>query len=207
MTRNILIILTLTLFSLIGVGCSQESAENDIDNIKKVAEQGDIKAQIELGFAYYKGKEVPQDKALAAHWFLKAAEQGDMSAQHYMGWMYAKADGVEENIEKAIYWHTKAAENGHIDSQVNLGNIYLRGKDYTKARKWYELAVSKGNQYAQYELGVMYRLGEGVQQNNEKAKALFLKAAEQGNEGAEKALVKWTPLSRQFFIKPKRHFL
>ena len=189
MKRNILIILLISLFPLVVVGCSQESTENGIDSIKKVAEQGDIKAQIELGFLYYEGKEVQQDKVLAAHWFLKAAEQGDMLAQHYMGWMYAKADGVERNIKKAIYWYTKAAENGHLDSMVNLGNIYLREKDYSKALKWYELAANKGDQHAQYELGVMYRLGEGIQQNTEKAKALFQKAAEQGNESAEKALV------------------
>ena len=187
--RNIVIILLIFLFPLVEAGCSQESVEYGIDSIKKVAEKGDIKAQIELGFLYYEGKEVPQDKALAAHWFLKAAEQGDMLAQHYMGWMYAKADGVERNIEKAICWYTKAAENGHLDSMVNLGNIYLREKDYTKALKWYELAANKGDQYAQYELGVMYRLGEGISQDTEKAKALFLKAAEQGNENAEKALV------------------
>ena len=187
MKHNILILL-LAIFPVL-VGCSQESTEKGLDNIKKIAKQGDIKAQIELGFAYYEGKEVPQNKTLAAHWFLKAAEQGDMLAQHYMGWMYAKADGVEKNIEKAIYWYTKAAENGHIDSQVNLGNIYLREKSYTQARKWYELAASKGDQHAQYELGIMYHLGEGNQQDNEKAKALFLKAAEQGNEDAKKALV------------------
>lgn len=193
MKRNILIILTFTLFSLIAIGYSQASDEKGIVNIQKIADQGDVNAQIKLGFAYYEGKEIPQDKALAASWFLKAAKQGNISAQHYMGWMYAKADGVEKNIDKAIYWHTKAAENGHRDSQVNLANIYLRGesikKDYAKARKWYQSAANNGSQHAQYELAVMYRLGEGVEQSNKKAKELFVKSASQGNKNAEKALV------------------
>ncbi len=192
MIRNILVILLFACLTLVGSGCSQESVGKNIADLKINAEHGDVNAQIELGLAYYEGREVPQDKKLAADWFLKAAEQNNISAQHYMGWMYARADGVKKNIEKAIYWYTKAAEQGHVDSQINLANIYMKGegikKDFAKAHKWYQQAANTGNQHAQFELAIMYLMGEGVDKNIPKAKELLLKSATQGNKNAQKAL-------------------
>ena len=48
--------------------------------MRHVAEQGDVDAQFNLGWCYYMGEGVPQDKAEAAKWYRKAAEQGDVAA-------------------------------------------------------------------------------------------------------------------------------
>src|SRR5438132_5977957 len=40
------------------------------------AEQGDAKAQSDLGHKYFHGNGVPQDYAEAARWYRKAADQG-----------------------------------------------------------------------------------------------------------------------------------
>jgi TPR repeat protein len=46
---------------------------------RKAAEQGDARAQFNLGIMYAEGEGVPQDYAVAASWFRKAAEQNNPS--------------------------------------------------------------------------------------------------------------------------------
>lgn len=50
-------------------------------------------------------------------------------------------------------------------------------KNYDEARKWLELATSKGNK-AFNALGIMYALGYGVDKNFKKAEELFKKAGD-----------------------------
>ena len=61
------------------------------------AEQGDAKAQSNLGVMYYKGQGVTRNYAEAAKWFRKAAEQGFAEAQYNLGVMYYKGQGVTRN--------------------------------------------------------------------------------------------------------------
>lgn len=51
---------------------------------RKAAEQGNQKAQWQLGRAYHKGQGVSLDLAEAEKWFRKAAEQGNAKAQDYL---------------------------------------------------------------------------------------------------------------------------
>jgi TPR repeat protein len=62
---------------------------------RPLAEQGDAKAQNNLGVMYEKGLGVPQDYAEAVKWYRKAAEQGDARAQNNLGVMYAAGRGVQ----------------------------------------------------------------------------------------------------------------
>ena len=49
-------------------------------------------------------------------------------------------------------------------------------------------AAEKGDAISQYNLGVYYYTGNGVEQDEEQATNWFEKAAEQGHEGAANAL-------------------
>lgn len=51
--------------------------------------------------------------------------------------------------------------------------------------KWWQQAANQGNVFAQFSLGLMYDLGDGVNENNVEAKKWYLKAAEQGNDNAQ----------------------
>ena len=65
---------------------------------------------------------------------------------------------------------------------------YQNSGDYTKAVKLYKLLAEEGVIEAQHNLGVMYRLGQGVEQNyNEAAKWLTI-AAGQGAAESQTAL-------------------
>ena len=58
-------------------------------------------------------------------------------------------------------------------------------KNYTKAVKYYQMAVDQGNAAAQFALGTMYDRGEGVKQDHMKAQKLYKMARDQGHPAAE----------------------
>ena len=57
--------------------------------------------------------------------------------------------------------------------------------NYKKAVKWYRQAAKQGNAAAQFNLGLMYRKGEGVTRNDKEAVKWYREAAEQGDADAQ----------------------
>lgn len=58
----------------------------------------------------------------------------------------------------------------------------------TEAAKWARKAAEQGNPTAQYNLGTLYRDGEGVEQSDAEAVKWFRRAAEQGDPDAKEEL-------------------
>ncbi len=156
---------------------------------KKLAEQGNARAQLNLGLMYYMGQGVPKDERQAAAWFHKAAEQGDDYAQYNLGVMYDNGRGVPKDDQQAVVWYRKAAEQGHAGAQYNLGVMYTLGqgvpKDDQQAVAWYRKAAEQGFASAQFNLGVIYDNGQGVPKDQQQAVAWYRKAAEQGFASAQ----------------------
>lgn len=73
------------------------------------AEQGDARAQTNVGEIYEKGLGVEPDYALAAEWYRKAAEQGFARAMLNLGQLYELGRGVEQDGAQAIAWYRKAS--------------------------------------------------------------------------------------------------
>ena len=63
-------------------------------------------------------------------------------------------------------------------------------KDAIRAKELYTLSVDQGNAEAQYNLGLLYALGDGIETSYSKARELWTKAAAQGNELAIEGLKK-----------------
>jgi len=152
--------------------------------VYKAAEQGDARAQYNLGKSYNEGEGIPEHYSKAVHWYRKSAEQGHAEAQSALGVMYGKGTGVREDDAKAIYWTRKAAEQGYPEGQNNLGNKYDTGEgiseDDVKAIYWYRKAAEQGYAIAQSNLGWMYHYGTGVPESTIQAYAWWSLAAEQG---------------------------
>ena len=155
----------------------------------KAAEQGNAKAQNNLGVMYANGKGVKQDYAEAVKWYRKAAEQGYAEAQFNFGCMYVFGWGVKQDYAEAVKWLRKAAEQGYANAQFNLAAMYINGQgvqqDFAEASKWYRKAAEQGDAKAQFNLGAAYKSGEGVQQDYAEAVKWYRKAAEQGYAGAQ----------------------
>ena len=81
-----------------------------------LAEQGDVDAQVNLGFLYDTAQGVPADLEKAHHWYQRAAEQGNVVAEVNLALMYELGDGVAQDLDKARLFYSLAAERG--DSQV-----------------------------------------------------------------------------------------
>jgi len=58
-------------------------------------------------------------------------------------------------------------------------------KDTSKAVDWFTQSAEADNQYAQYMLGKLYLMGQGVQQDQVQAMNWFSRSAAQGNQYAQ----------------------
>ncbi|OSI12872.1 tetratricopeptide repeat protein [Neisseria canis] len=163
--------------------------ENEINQLKQLAEQGDVEAQFNLGTCYRKGLGVEQSDNKAAEWYGKAAEQGHVEAQFNLGGLYHQGLGVEQSDSKAAEWYGKAAEQDDAQAQFNLGVCYDQGlgveQNDSKAAEWYGKAAEQDDAQAQFNLGVYYHQGLGVEQSDSKAAEWYGKAAEQGHAKAQ----------------------
>ena len=121
----------------------------------RLAEQGDARAQFNLGLAYVNGQGVVKNMTLAVAWFEKAGQQGLADAQYALGSMYVTGRGVRQNFETAFRWFEKAAQQNHGAAQYETGVMYRTGNgvatDKTKAYVWFNLAAAQGNTQATIE--------------------------------------------------------
>ena len=113
-----------------------------------LAEQGDAKAQYNLGFMYANGWGVTENDTEAVQWYHKAAVQGYADAQASLGFMFDNGEGVPVNDAQAVKWYRKAAVQGHAHAQNNLGVMYATGEgvpvNNVKAYMWWSLAKAEG---------------------------------------------------------------
>jgi len=156
------------------------------------AEQGDAKAEANLGNMYSHGQGVPQDYAEAVRWYRKAADQGDPEGQDGLAFMYSQGEGVPQDLAESLRWYRKAANQGDANAQNYLGVTYFQGQgvpqDYAEALRWYHKAADQGYAKAQYNLGNLYYYGRGVPQNRAETERWYHKAADQGDQYARRAL-------------------
>ena len=171
--------------------------------LEKLAKDGDVQAQYEVGLDYYTGdRDLDSNVAEAATWFYKAANHGHAQAKEKLYSYYSK------ELESL-------AEKGLVEAQVAVGNHYLYAnrvkKNTANAAKWYNRAAFQGNEKAkaqlfsfyndelkahaengysdaQYALGQCYQYSYEVAHSYSEAMKWYLKAASQGHKDANEAL-------------------
>lgn len=120
----------------------------EVEQVKKLAVEGNPEAQSKLGVLYSTGLGVKMDKKEAASWYQKSADQGFPTGQWNLAWMYVKGEGVEENYTKAFELFKKAADSGLPNAQYDVGMMYLQGitvkADRAEAEKWIRKAADQG---------------------------------------------------------------
>ena len=70
------------------------------------------------------------------------------------------------------------AQKGDVEAQFTLGKNYEAGrgglkKDFGEAARWYKAAAIQNDPFAQASLGLLYRFGKGVIQDDAKAYMWF----------------------------------
>ncbi|MBO4989328.1 MAG: sel1 repeat family protein [Clostridia bacterium] len=123
----------------------------------------------------------PKDKWLS--YLARAAEEGDASAEYEYGVCYDQGKEFPHNLERTLYWLEKASKQGHLEAKERLANLLARkgqiaGLDEKKAFSLYRELLEKGVKRVGYPLGVCYQMGQGVEENAERAARCFALAAE-----------------------------
>ena len=103
------------------------------------AEQGNVKAQLNLGDCYMKGQGVEKDATKAVEWYRKSAEQGNADAQCYLGDCYMKGQGVEMDEGVAKSWLEKAAAQGKEYAFEKLDEYFPKSIWEASSRQMVEL--------------------------------------------------------------------
>ena len=154
-----------------------------IETLKKIAGDGDLQAQTQLGWMYQYGRGVKTENDEAAYWYRRATEKGNAYAQNQLGLVLCNEWAVLSSHEESERWRTKAAEQGSKYFMYHLARDYEGGKhcikkDYKKAMDWYLKAGEQGDYEAFWALGIMVDYGHGVSKNAiEEYKWFFLARA------------------------------
>ncbi len=145
-------------------------------------------ALYQIALMYQFGNGVPQSRAKAHEWHIKAAEAGHSESLFILGKENLYGDKKAIGIE----YLDRAATQGHIKAQNELGRIHLYDQlDLTKALFWYEQAAKQGDGDSQYKTGHIYYChgGElGIERKDEKAYFWCNKAVAQGHSEASRLL-------------------
>ena len=112
---------------------------------------------------------------------------GFTDALYKLGYMFHEGIIFKRNIGRSIYFYQKAARRDDTGAMVNLASIYEKEEglmNLKEAEKLYLKAAELGDPLAQDNLGMMYRDGNGVDQDYKLARELFIKSASQGHSSA-----------------------
>jgi antitoxin component YwqK of YwqJK toxin-antitoxin module len=130
--------------------------------------------------------------------FKPLAEQDDDVAQFHLGIMYANGYDLDKDLKQAFAWQLKAAIQGNKEAGAELSHLKVilkneglgeyNNKNYKKAFGIFKPLAEQDDDVAQFHLGIMYVNGYGVDKDLKQAFAWQLKAAKQGNKGAESSL-------------------
>ena len=151
------------------------------------ADRADIDAQFHLAnfyLDYY--DEGPQKEKEMKELLLRAADGGHADAVYRLRQQYP--EGTERDALLL-----KAGQMGSLEAQRDLGALFATGdwtgpRDVVRAAEWYRRAAERGHADAEYNLGFMYLLGEGVQTDPDEGLRWLRRSADQGGETAIRLL-------------------
>ena len=99
---------------------------------EKLAEQGDARAQAQLGLMYARGQGVATNHGKAAELLRRAAEQGDAEGALGLGMAYGDGHMSPPDKAQAAKWFRVAADKNHPRAAYLLANMLLKGDGIAK---------------------------------------------------------------------------
>jgi TPR repeat protein len=113
--------------------------------------------------------------------FKQLAEKGHARSMCEVGPSYIKGTGTEPNLDEGEMWLRRAVDLGDFWGYWVLGRLYFRQKRYEEARKTLAIAAAAGFSPALHDMGKIYLLGLGVEEDLPKAKDYFERAMNAGS--------------------------
>jgi hypothetical protein len=87
------------------------------EKLIKIAESGDINAEMVLSFRYLLGRGVKKDEVAALEWVRRAATQGEPYSQAILGATYYEGRLLPRDERAAFSWFRKSAEQDNFVGQ------------------------------------------------------------------------------------------
>jgi TPR repeat protein len=163
--------------------------QENIDALRMHADSaaaGNTESQWKYAFMLATGKGTRHDISAAREWYERAAKGGSRTAQFMLGNLY-DVDSEHSNPEKAAFWYGKAVKQRHRLAENRLAVRAWRNGlaaenegRFGDAVRWYTVSSDLGHGISLWKLGMAYAIGNGVQQDVEKAKDLLTAASSTG---------------------------
>ena len=102
---------------------TKEDVSKGLNILRELAEEGNVFAQINLGFIYDTGFNVEKNEQIAFYWWYKAAECEDATAQFNIAMCFYYGKGVTKNLQKAKLWLEKSATQGYEEAKTALASL------------------------------------------------------------------------------------
>ena len=153
--------------------------------LEAAAAKGDPIAQFQLGLSHL---EAGRD-ADAVRLIRLAANQGHAAAQYRLGKLYEFGIGVTANPVTAMDLMEKAASNGNRIAMHDLGHYHATGTggaapDINQAVAWFQKAAERGVLDSQFNLGVLFQGGAGIEKSPIDSYVWYAVAGAQGDKVA-----------------------
>ena len=168
---------------------AQPRTDASLQALRRQAQEGDARAQVELGLYYHRNSGLPQAGAQARQWWGQAAEQGDARAMAGLGYMLGTGTGGVRDVPKGRQWLQRAASAGMVKANYLLSLVERRAtgpKAMQQARLLLEQAARDGDAMALNDLGVERELDGRMGE----AKELYVQAQALGSQTAQQNLAR-----------------
>ena len=153
-----------------------------LKNIKK--NPMDAESYGELGLAYFRGQGIEQNTEEAFRLLKKSYGLGCKEVCTSLAVFYIEGHGVKIDLDEGIRLLNEALENGEDVALRMLGEVYYKDKrDYDKAYEYLKKSNEKvGDSLTKFDLGLCYKYGRGVEQNQQESFKLFKECADLGDK-------------------------
>ncbi len=113
-----------------------DKPSDDINWLSRLANTGDVGAELQVGLAYRDGRfGLTPDAAKGFTWIKRAAEAGNAYAEDTLASMYATGTGTEKDLHLAKQWWNKAMHDGDNAARLHLSETMIREGDVQQAER------------------------------------------------------------------------
>lgn len=156
------------------------------------SEHGVLSAKAAVGMMLLKGENGTPAPTAGVRKLEEAFDAGYLNAGNVLSDLYFEGRHVRKNIELAHLWLEKVALRGDGRSMAILGHYLVTGshgkQNIENGLKWMYLAIDAQFLPAYLWLGTLYKTGNGVEKDIDKAFDLFRKGVQAGYKDCGKAI-------------------
>lgn len=134
-----------------------------------------------LGYLYENGQ-IGRNYAKAAEVYEKGCVLGDADSCASLAILYENGNGVSEDLQQAVNYYDRACSAGLASSCAHLALLYEQAENYEYAAIYHQNGCDANDAKECSLIARMYYYGQGVSQNEQKAKELFKKSCDLGDE-------------------------